>query len=59
MAGAVSWPHTLVMLATATVGGYVGAALARKVAGPWLRRLVIAVGTLLTLYYFNRVYALV
>lgn len=59
VAGAVSWPHTLVMLATATVGGYVGAALARKVAGPWLRRLVIAVGTLLTLYYFNKVYALV
>lgn len=53
-AGAVSWPHTLVMLVTATVGGYIGAALARKIPAVWLRRTVIAVGTLLSLYYFTR-----
>lgn len=51
-AGAVSWPHTLVMLLTASLGGYWGASMARKIQGPWLRRMVIAVGGALTLYYF-------
>lgn len=53
-AGAVSWPHTLVMLVTATVGGYLGAAVARRIPALWLRRTVIAVGTLLSVYYFTR-----
>lgn len=52
VAGAVSWPHTLVMLLTASLGGYGGARLARKIQGPWLRRMVLAVGSALTLYYF-------
>ncbi len=53
-AGAVSWPHTLVMLITATLGGYWGARVARKLHGPWLRRVVIGVGLALTLYYFYK-----
>ncbi len=53
-AGAISWPHTLVMLVTATIGGYTGAALARRIPALWLRRTVIAVGTLLSIYYFVR-----
>jgi uncharacterized membrane protein YfcA len=52
VAGAVSWPHTLVMLATATVGGYWGARMARRIPPIWLRRFIIAVGSLLTVYYF-------
>ena len=54
VAGAVSWPHTLVMLVTASLGGYWGARMARKIQGPWLRRLVIAVGGALTVYYFYK-----
>jgi uncharacterized membrane protein YfcA len=54
VAGAVSWPHTLAMLLTASAGGYAGARLARKMQGPWLRRIVIAVGGALTLYYFDK-----
>ncbi|MEO6623759.1 MAG: sulfite exporter TauE/SafE family protein [Burkholderiaceae bacterium] len=54
MAGAVSWPHTLVMLLTASLGGYWGARMARKIHGPWLRRMVIAVGGALTVYYFYK-----
>ena len=54
IAGAVSWPHTLVMLLTASLGGYWGARIARNIQGPWLRRLVIAVGSALTLYYFYK-----
>lgn len=54
VAGAVSWPHTLAMLLTASAGGYAGARLARRLQGPWLRRIVIAVGGALTLYYFDK-----
>lgn len=54
VAGAVSWPHTFVMLVTASLGGYWGARMARKIQGPWLRRLVIAVGGALTVYYFYK-----
>ena len=57
VAGAVSWPHTVVMLVTASFGGYWGARMARKIQGPWLRRLVIAVGCALTVYYFYKTLA--
>lgn len=56
-AGAVSWQHTLVMLAAASLGGYWGARVARSLQGPWLRCTVIGVGVALTLYYFYRQWA--
>ncbi len=52
IAGAISWPHTLVALVTAAIGGYVGAAFARKLPAIWLKRLVIGVGASLTVIYF-------
>jgi uncharacterized membrane protein YfcA len=52
IAGAISWPHTLVALVTAAIGGYVGASFARKLPAIWLKRLVIAVGSFLTIIYF-------
>ena len=54
IAGAVSWPHTLIMVVTASLGGYWGASVARKIRGPWLRRMVIVVGSVLTAYYFYK-----
>lgn len=54
IAGAVSWPHTMVMLATATIGGYWGASIARKIPAVWLRRFIIAVGFTLTVFYFYK-----
>jgi uncharacterized protein len=57
VAGAVSWPHTLVMLATAMIGGYAGASLARRLPALWLRRLVVAVGSTLTVVYFVKTYS--
>ena len=56
VAGAVSWPHTLVALCTAAIGGYVGASFARRLPAVWLRRIVIAVGTVLTVVYFFKTY---
>lgn len=52
LADAVSWPHTLVMLVAATVGGYLGAAWARRIPALWLRRFIIGFGALLTAWYF-------
>ena len=54
LANAVSWPHTVIMLLTATLGGYWGATMARRLPAIWLRRFIIAVGGLLTLYYFGK-----
>ena len=56
IAGAISWPHTLVMLLTATLGGYAGALLAKRLPALWLMRLVIGVGASLTLIYFYKTY---
>ena len=45
LAGAISWPHTAVMLITATAGGYGRRRLRPAPARLWLRlRLVVAVG---------------
>jgi uncharacterized membrane protein YfcA len=54
IAGAVSWPYTIIMLATATLGGYWGASIARKIPAQWLRRFIIAVGFILTAFYFYK-----
>ena len=52
IAGAISWPHTLVMLGAALAGGRAGTALARRLPALWLKRVVIAVGSTLTVVYF-------
>lgn len=56
IAGAISWPHTLVALVTAAIGGHVGAVFARKLPNLWLKRLVIGVGAVLTVLYFLKTY---
>lgn len=54
VAGAISWPHTLLMLITASAGGYAGAHLAQRLPAQVLRVLIITVGTTLTLIYFSK-----
>ncbi|QDF96299.1 permease [Azoarcus sp. DD4] len=56
IANAVSWPHTLVMLVTGTAGGYLGAAVARRIPARLLRYFIIATGTVLTAYYFSKTF---
>ncbi len=55
-AGAVAWPQTLAVMAGAVGGGLLGAALARRVSPVWLQRTVVAVGLVLSIYYFVRIY---
>lgn len=51
-AGALSWPHALVMIPAVALGGYVGVAIARRVPQGVLRWIVVAAGLGLAGYYF-------
>jgi uncharacterized membrane protein YfcA len=51
-AGAVSWPPALVMLGGSILGGYGGAAGARRLNPLLIRRFVIALGFGLSAYFF-------
>src|SRR3954468_23934904 len=57
LAGPVRWPETLVMLVAAVIGGYFGAALARRVPAPWLRGFVVAYSTAMTAAFFWRAWS--
>lgn len=52
IAGAITWPYTLLMVLTATLGGFAGARIARYLPAVWLKRIVIGVGTVMTVIYF-------
>ena len=54
VARAVEWPQAIVMLAGAIMGGYMGAATARKLDQRVVRSFVIAVGCIMTIYFFVR-----
>ncbi|MFC3532606.1 sulfite exporter TauE/SafE family protein [Vogesella facilis] len=55
-AGIVNWPAALVMLAGTIAGGVAGARLARRLPALWLKRVVVALGSLLTLAFFWKAY---
>jgi uncharacterized membrane protein YfcA len=57
VAGAVAWAPGLVMVVGGTLGGYAGAAAARKVDAKHVRRIVLVVAWSMTLYFFIRTYA--
>lgn len=52
--GSISWAPGIVMLVGGVAGGYAGAALARRVAGLAVRRVVIVVAWGMTIYFFAR-----
>ena len=54
VAGAISWPHTLLALLAASAGGFTGVLLARRIPTRWLRRAVVVVGSVLSVVYFIR-----
>ena len=54
LAGAVQWPMALLMAAGGIVGGYGGAAIARRVNPVAVRWIVIAISVSLTVYFFIR-----
>ncbi len=52
VAGAINWPIALLMTAGAILGGYGGAAIARRISPRWVRYAVIVVSVTLTAYFF-------
>jgi len=56
MAGTVYWPECLVLLGGAVVGGYGGAYLAQRFDSEQVRKFIIGVGILMTVYFFVRTY---
>ncbi|MGS1097088.1 sulfite exporter TauE/SafE family protein (plasmid) [Aquamicrobium terrae] len=54
-AGLVSWPQAAVMMMAATIGGYAGAPLARKIPRKVIRGAVIGVGILMSLIFFLKI----
>ena len=53
LAGIVHWPEAFLMMITATLGGYVGARLARRIPAIWIRRLVVLVGATMAVLFFT------
>ena len=53
-AGAIVWQHALPMMVAATVGGFAGAGLARRLPLPWVRAIVIGTGVVMSVLFFLR-----
>ena len=54
LAGAIVWPQAIWMMVWATVGGWVGARLARRLPTAWVRSLVILTGLVMSGVFFSR-----
>lgn len=52
--GVVAWPQALVMMIAATVGGYFGARIARRISASVLRVGIVATGLIMTTLFFLR-----
>ena len=53
-AGAVAWPQALVMMVAATLGGFIGARLARRLPAAWVRTGVVLTGLAMTAAFLLR-----
>ena len=52
--GLVLWPQALLMMVAATLGGYGGARVARRIPAPWLRAGIVATGLVMAALFFWR-----
>ena len=53
-AGAIVWQHALPMMVAATVGGFAGAGMARRLPLAWVRAIVIGTGVVMSVLFFMR-----
>ncbi|GAB4090885.1 sulfite exporter TauE/SafE family protein [Hydrogenophaga soli] len=54
VAGAIAWPQALWMMACATLGGVLGARVARRLPAAWVRGLVMTTGLAMSVVFFLR-----
>jgi len=52
LAGAIAWGPALVMMVAATLGGYSGAHISKKIPVAWVRGSVVATGLVMSLVFF-------
>ena len=52
--GVVLWPQALMMMVAATLGGYGGARVARRIPAPWLRAGIVVTGLVMAALFFWR-----
>jgi len=57
LADLVVWPHAIVMMIAATLGGYAGAPLARRLPKPLVKGLIGAIGFGMSAVFFWRLIA--
>ena len=55
--GKVAWPQTFTILVTATIGGYAGARIARRMNPRHVRAGVIAIGVTVTAAFFIKTFS--
>jgi len=56
VAGAVAWEPAAVMIVGGILGGYAGAAVARRIRPAHVRTMVLVVAWTMTAYFFVRTY---
>jgi uncharacterized membrane protein YfcA len=54
IAGLVHWHAALIVACGTILGGYTGARMAKRLSKPVLKRIVVAIGFLLSAYYFGK-----
>ena len=52
VAGIVHWPEAMVMMIAATLGGFAGARLARRLPRKWVKSIIVSIGALMTVAFF-------
>ncbi|WP_113911776.1 sulfite exporter TauE/SafE family protein [Roseovarius dicentrarchi] len=55
LAGIVVWPQAVLMMVAATLGGYAGARVSRRLPPQVIRAAVVAIGAAMTLVFFLRI----
>lgn len=53
---AIYWPHAVIMIVGAAVGGYSGARYSLRLPANWVRAFVVVIGSVVTIYFFLRAY---
>ena len=54
VAGLVHWPQAIVMMIAATIGGYCGAIVAKKIPPTVLKYLITLIGVVMSVIFFVR-----